>query len=94
MKINIDRFGKLGEIYTDSRTGVSYKCVSQYRDSMGNVECDWEIIGEGVEIVREVNVSEDKIPEIKMDTELGEEDTQVVTPRHTNYNKQYRKNKR
>ena len=60
MKIN--RVGKIGEIYTDSTTGKSYKCVYAYKDSTGSVDCDWE------EIVSEMNVSEDNFqtkPEIE-----------------------------
>lgn len=100
--VKINKVGKLGEIRTDHITGVRYKCVSRYTDSMGNVDCDWavvvnepekvsepEAISEHDEEIESEKIPEEKIPENKME----DEPVKDVAPRHTNYNKQYRKNR-
>lgn len=87
MKIN--RNGRLGEIYRDSETGLSYKCICVYVDSMGNTECEWELT-DGDDIP--VEIPQNTVVEAPEEDDSNErvEPTQM---RHTNYNN-YNKHRR
>ena len=49
MKTKLNKAGVLGELHKDHDTGLTYKCVSVYSDSMGHIDCDWVVVEEVLE---------------------------------------------
>lgn len=88
MKIN--RIGQLGDIYRDSETGLFYKCVSVYNDSMGHVDCEWEET-DGYEDDTPVEIPQNTV--VEAPEEEPNEQFERRQSNHTNYNN-YNKHKR
>ena len=84
MKIN--RVGSLGETYTDPESGSKYVCVSVYKDSMGNVDCEWHNIDNFYtdEEPEYESVTVAESPKAEIEDEAARVDNRPN--KHTNYN--------
>lgn len=84
MKIN--RIGNIGDIYRDSETGLFYKCVSVYGDSMGHVDCEWEET-DGYEDDAPIDIPQNTAVEAPEEEEEHLERRQSNHTSYNNYNK-------
>lgn len=84
--------GAVGDIYVDLDTRMAYKCTFSYSDSNSSKTYNWKHVGME-DLPREKEKPVVDIPSVSVIEEytVSEPAGEALKPKHTNYNKQYKK---